>query len=446
MVSGRSGIVAVVLAVLAGALCYELAAARSGAGVFEYVDVLFDTDVAWFLQGFSEGRGTGAGWGARSLVHPNVANFVNPPVRALAAACAAISVCAEPAPARMTLAMWVSPIAAAVETCLLFLAIRGVSGSDARASLVAIMNLVLLPTLVYGALPESFALSGSAFAAFFYLVARTAAGRPVHAAWWVAAGTALASITLTNIWLFALGYAATQARDRWLTTAALFAAARVAAVSLAATAALALAFGAAYGALSQYRTELQQFRELRVPRERVAERQWHAVIPETIGFAVSGAFMSFPKALGDTVLPPRPSIHGRALGLDTTRGTVGARAEPSLQVTFREAAPDWGTLLALVAVAGAAGAAVLSRGPQRLLYQVAMVLIAANWIFHSLFGVELFLYAKHWSVAVAVLLAAWLDLRRAGPHAGTIVFVLLIVVAAWRDVRVLAELFRALTA
>jgi hypothetical protein len=444
MISGRSAIVAVMWAALTGALCCVLATALSAAGVFEYVDVLFDTDVAWFLQGFSEGRGTGTGWGARSLVHPNVANFVNPPVRALAATCAAISVCAEPAQARLTLAMWVSPTAAAFETYLLFLAIRVVSGSDARASLVALMNLVLLPTLVYGALPESFALTGSAFAAFFYLVSRTAAGRPVHAAWWLVVGTAVASITLTNIWLFALGYTVTQARDRGLTVSAVLAAARLAAGSLAATAALALVFGAAYDALSEYRTELQQFRELRAPRERVAERQWPAVIPETIGLAVSGAFMSFPKALGDTVLPPRPSIQGPALGLDTTRGTIGARAEPSLQVNFRNTSADWGTLLALVAVVGAAGAAVMSRGPQRLVYQVAMALIAANWIFHSVFGIELFLYAKHWSVAVAVLLAAWLDLKRPGPHAGTIVFVLLIVVAAWRDVSVFQHMFRSL--
>jgi hypothetical protein len=215
-------------------------------------------------------------------------------------------------------------------------------------------------------------------------------------------------------------------------------------LSLVATAALAIGLGAAYGALSQYRTELQQFRELRAPRERLAERQWHAVIPETFKLALSGAFVSFPKVLGDTMLPPPPFIEGKALGLDTTRGTIGARADPSLQVSFRETPADWGTLLALVVILGAAVVAMTSQGPQRLLYQVAMVLIAANWIFHSMFGIELFLYAKHWSIAVAVLLAAWLDLERPWPYTGATVLVLLIVLAAWRDVRVFAELFRAL--
>jgi hypothetical protein len=353
-------------------------------------------------------------------------------VRALAGACAPLSACADPAVARVGLAMWVSPLAAAVETCMLFLAVRTVAQSDVSAFLVALLNLALLPTLIYGAIPESYALSGAMFATLFYLVGRTAAGRPVSAGYWVIVGAAFASITLTNIWLFALAYAITLSRDRWLTMPALFAAARVSVASLAATAALALALGAAYGALTDYRTELQQLRELRAPRERIVERQWQGVIPETLGLVSSGAFVSFPKALGHTTLPPRPVVRGQALGLDTTRGTIGARAEPSLQINFREAPADWGTLLALAAVLGAAAVALRSRGPQRLVYQAALVLIAANWIFHSAFGIELFLYAKHWSVAVAVLLGAWVEVRRP-PYAGAVVLLLLIAIAAWRS-------------
>ena len=175
----------------------------------------------------------------------------------------------------------------------------------------------------------------------------------------------------------------------------------------------------------------------------MADREWHAVIPETIRLAASGAIISFPKALADTVLPSRPAIHGRALGLDTTRGTIGARADPSLQVVFRETPADWGTLLALAAIIGAASVAVRSRAPQRMVYQVAMCLIAANWIFHSVFGIELFLYAKHWSVAVAVLLAAWTDVTPSRPSAGATVLGLLIVVAAWRDVSVFQHILRS---
>jgi hypothetical protein len=444
MTAGRTAILAGALAGSSFALCYGLATAFGRTGVFEYVDVLFDTDVAWFLQGFSDGMGTGTGWGARSVVHPNVANLVNPPVRALAAACASVNACADPALTRQTLALFVSPAAAAIETLFLFLGIRTIFQSDGRALVVAMLNLTLLPTLIYGALPESFALSGCAFAAFFYLVCRTAAGRSVHQLWWALAGTAVASITVTNVWLFALGYTVAHARDRWLTVNALLSAARVAGTALAVTAVLALVVGATYDALPQYGTPLQQLRELRAPRERLAERRWHAAISETAGLALSGAFFYVPKSLGDTILPPRPLIYGRALGLDTTRGTIGARAEPSLQIGFREASPDWGTLLALAALAGAAALAVTAHGPQRLVYRVALMLLAGNWAFHSVFGAELFLYAKHWSVAVAILLCSWLDVKRPGAHVGVAILLVLTALAAWRVSRVFAVVFQAL--
>ena len=444
MTSGRTAILASALACSTFALCYGLAAALSQTGVFEYVDVLFDTDVAWFLQGFSEGRGTGTGWGARSLVHPNVANLVNPLVRAVAAACDSVNACSDPTRARHALALVVSPAAAAVETLLVFLAARAIV-DPGRALLIAILNLALLPTLMYGALPESFALSGGGFAALFYLVCRAASGRPVHQGWWLLLGAALASVTVTNIWLFALGYAVTHAQGRWITLPALLSAARVSVAALGVTAVLALALGSAYDALPQYRTALQQLREVRAPREHLAERRWGSAVSGTIGLAVSGGFLNFPKALGDTILPPRPFIQGSALGLDSSRGTIGARADPSLQFNFRETSADVGTLFALLTLAGAAGLAATSHGPQRLVYRVALVLIAGNWMFHSLFGVELFLYAKHWSVAVAFLLAAWLNVRRTSAHIGTAVLLLVTVAAIWRDLRVFSDLFRALS-
>jgi hypothetical protein len=433
------------LAIATFALCYGLARVLSRAGVFAYVDVLFDTDAAWFLRGFADGLGTGTGWGARSVVHPNVANLVNPPLRLAAELAALVSSGETAALLRPKLALLVSPMAAAAETVFVFLTIRTISGSDVRAALAALLNLALLPTLVFGAVPESFAMTGCAFAALFYLAARLVSGRSVHKLWWLVVGVAVCGLTVTNVWLFALGCAVAHSQGRWLTRSGILTALRFAGLALVCTAILALAIGSAYGALGDYRTPLQQLGEIRAPREDLAERRWVDAARDGAAQAATGALIAFPRALGDTVLPPRPSIHGTALGLDATGGSIGVRSEPSLHANFRNASTDWGTLLALIALAGAALVAATHAGTGRPVYRAALVLVAANWAFHSVFGIELFLYAKHWSVPVAIVLAALCEWRRPS-SSGVLLTIILIALAAGRDAIALGHLFRALSA
>jgi hypothetical protein len=443
--SDRGALAPAVLAALTFALCYGIALALSRSGVFQYVDVLFDTDAAWFRKGFSDGLGTGTGWGARSVVHPNVANLINPPLRFVAAACSGAGVC-DPALVLPRLALIVSPLAAAFEVAFVFLTVRTIYQSETRAIVAALLNLALLPTLVFGAVPESFAMTGCAFAAMFYLASRTAVDRPVRSVWWAVLGVAISSITVTNLWLFALGYAVVHSNGRWFTRQAVLDALRLSAVALAGTGAIAVAIGSAYGALGDYRTPLQQLGEIRAPRADMVERRWTDAVRDGIGQAALGAFNAFPRSLGDTVLPPRPSIHGKALGLDTTGGTIGVRSEPSLHANFRNASADWGTFVALAILAGGVIASAGSGGPGRLVYRMALTLLAANWAFHSVFGIELFLYSKHWSVPVAIVLAAWFEVKRPAPYAGAGLLVLTLMLAAARDASALAHLFRALFA
>jgi len=86
-----------------------------------------------------------------------------------------------------------------------------------------------------------------------------------------------------------------------------------------------------------------------------------------------------------------------------------------------------------------------SRNAQiRPVVRVACALIAGNWIFHAVFGVELFLYAKHWSVAVTFALAPLVaTVRPPSNRAVGALFALLLLVAA-HDVMFFSHLFRAL--
>jgi hypothetical protein len=432
--------------VAAFALCYGLALTFSRIGVFQYLDVLFDTDAAWFLRGFAEGRGTGTGWGARSLVHPNVANLINPPVRLLAALCSAVGACGAPTDIiRSNLALLISPLAAAGEAVFVFLIIRGLYQSDARATLVALLAIALLPTLVFGAIPESFALTGCAFAALFYLASRTAVGTPVHRGWWALVGVALTSITVTHVGLFGLTCAIVHSRPRWLTVAGCRDAARVSLVALGGTVAIALALGSVYGALNDYRTGIEQAADLRAPRQDLADRRWTDAAWKGVGLATSGAFRIVPKALGHTLAPPPAFIQGTTRGLTSVAGETSDRPVPSLHANYRFIPADWGTVVTLAALAGAAVAAAGSRGPQRLVFRLAIALVAANWAFHAVFGVEMFLYAKHWSVPMTILLAAWLEVRRPVAGAGIAIVTMLVLLAAGTAGRMLTHLVAALS-
>jgi hypothetical protein len=326
-----------------------------------------------------------------------------------------------------------------------FLAIRTIYQSDSLALLAALLDVSLLPTLVFGAIPESFALSGCTFAALFYLASRTAVGRPLHVGWWVVVGIALSSWTLTNVWLFALVYAVVHSQPRWLTLRAGLDAVRLSAIVLVGTAAIALVVGYGYGALADYRTTLPQLADLRAPRPGGEDRRWTDVARAGAGLAAAGAFQIFPKALGHTILPPPASIQGATRGLTRVADSDSERPEPSLHANYRYTPADWGTFVALAALAGAVLAATTSRGPQRPVHRLAVALIAANWGFHAVFGVEMFLYSKHWSVAVAMALTAWLDVKRPIPLVGVGVLVLLLLLAVLRDVQMLTHLVRTLS-
>jgi hypothetical protein len=412
------------LAVLAFVLTSELAGALAGAGAFRYIDLLFDADCAWFLDGFAEGLGTGTAWGARSIVHPNPANLVNPPIRVIAGACGALGVCeAPPADARAALALYVAPLAAAAETVFLYLAAASALRSRRAAVAAALVNLALLPTLVFGAMPESFALTGCGLAAVFYLTSRAAAGRPVATLSWSIAGTFLTGVTITNLAPFALAHALTVSAQKGGVRRALPVTIRLCAGVALCTAALAGGLGTAFGALDDFGLQFQQLSEVRAPREELRSRRWVEALTGQTVTLVTRAAIDVPAALGQTLVPPRPQL----VRLPADPG-AHPREAPA-RITYRGAGLGWGTVATLAVLAGAIAGTVRARSQGALVFRVAAALLAYNWVFHTIFGVEIFLYAKHWSVPLAMLLGVWLEGTWIRARLGTAVLIGLLAAA-----------------
>jgi hypothetical protein len=417
--------------------------------VLSSVDTLFNADAGWFLIGFADGHGTGTSWGARSMIHPNVANWVNPPVRLAAHLCTVVVLCDTPAEvARRQVGASVAPALAATESVLLFAAAWLMFRTPLLAVLAAALNAALFPSVIFGALPESYALSGCAFAALFYLVSRHSASLAVGPAAWIAVGVLLAGITITNLVPFVLIVAFVQLHATGSLRHALMRTVRWSVTAVVVTVVVAVAITSAYGSLDDFWSgPVKQRVEIHISRYRPGTESFAGYTRRQLRKILPRAAVAFPVALGNTLLPGLPSVRdGAEPGKPARQSFATAPDVPHAlsEVTYERSGATWSTALSLIAIAGAVWCALFLPHPNRLVYQAAALLLAYNWAFHSVFGTELFLYAKHWTVGVTVLLWAWMHLTRPIRKAGAVVIGVLIVAGVARGIQALQWILQLL--
>jgi hypothetical protein len=377
---------AVVLALGSAALHLRLEATFARAGVFRESNVLFDADPAIYSVSFMTGQNV-ARWGGRSFAHPNVSNAINPPINAGVAIMSAIRPQTDTEALRRRLALSVSPIAAGLESSVIFLTLLELGASLAGAAIVGLLSVAAFSGLIFGSLPESYALSGLGMAILLWLAARTARTRQVAALPWLVAGFFVAGMTITNLAPAALlAFAAFKAAG--LSVRAALIRATVGAVAIFA------ATAAAYQVAALVVRDAPPF----VPGG-------SGQIEELSGFSATKAFEDFPFALANTLAPPvpvampyassRPQQHGFIL---TYRVSAG-RADGEI---WRAA-----ITLALLAV-GALGTLWMAPWQRDVMLGAALV-IAFSWVLHAFFGKELFLYSQHWLAAELILIggALW---------------------------------------
>src|SRR5690606_6364303 len=102
-------------------LHYQIAQELDSRRGFEQINVLFEADAPWFLEGLVWGSSGGSPFGGRSRVHPNVTNLINTPLRIASAGICALAGC-DAAALRYELALAVAPAFMATGTAFLVLA------------------------------------------------------------------------------------------------------------------------------------------------------------------------------------------------------------------------------------------------------------------------------------------------------------------------------------
>jgi len=359
--------IAVALAVFAGAVNLTIALHFDGMKGFAQLDLFFNADASARLHCMVDDRCGGRS----SFSHPNLALFVNPPVRLASSLITLGGVTGiEPEHARRIAALCVSPLASALKAPIAFYLLLALGLTLSQAGLLALLSAVSFSQLAFGSIPEAFALSGLLLAAAYWLALHCIRVRDRKLWPWVALGIFVTGVTVSNLVSVAIlfGVVGLAAGERvWVVFARTGA---VVASVLLATALLATAFGAAY--------------QLKV--HRAGERA-----------------IAMPSALAHTFAAPEPS-----LGPNVPARLGGSRYQYRFLVAHRERGfcfDHWlGVVFVGLFVLGGIGYR-RAPTPARWLCGASLAILIFNWGLHSIWGVDLILYSQHWQMALLVLLA-----------------------------------------
>ncbi|HEV8409050.1 MAG TPA: hypothetical protein VGQ30_00990 [Gemmatimonadaceae bacterium] len=377
-----------ILTIISFVLSYSVERRFAATGGFAQYNVFFDADPNLWLPRIANG------WGAVDFKHLNATTFLNPPVRVAAAIAHATHFSSlAPEALRESIALLVVPLLSALRTVVLFSLFAGLGLSLPATSSLCLLDMFSFSRVVFGSVPESFAISGTIIATLFWLAARN---DRISTRWWWAAWIALSTlaigITVTNVIPVACVLAMLAIRSpnpRWTIVA------RAIAVIVAAFAinfAFARIESRVYGepATLGYNPQADEFVHLD-PVEAGAELRW---------------------AVPNTFLAPRPSTRPNSVALQ-------AKSRYGFMFTYAtpEASPSqWLTagIVLLMLIGGALGFRY-ARDDRlfRALAVTGVVIVMVNLGMHLAFGSEYFLYTQHWEVPLLICIAG-ITLHRDG--------------------------------
>jgi hypothetical protein len=379
----RSWQIAFALAVASFAVNFALAQCFDELRAFRQYDVFFNADAVARVRCMVANECGGRS----SFAHPNLAVFVNPPLQLVAGALTLGGLSGiDEASARRFVALCVSPLASALKAPVVFYVLLGLGLTVAQAGLLAVVSVVSFSQLIFGAIPESFALSGLVIAAAYLFALRSMRTADRRLWPWVLLGVLMAGITLTNLVVVILLFAAVGLHAGERIRAVLGRVAILVGLVLLPTAALPVIFADTY-----------QLQEVSVEGGTEYTRRWlktHRVVDRAL---------ATPSAWAHAFAAPEPRR-----GKNLPAHAMGSRYPYRFVVDHRDDVFCFrhpvGFLIVLLLVAGALG----YRGAPahaRWMCGASLGIVTFNWALHSVWGVDLILYSQHWHLSLLIPLA-----------------------------------------
>ena len=375
-------------------------------GVYAQFNILFDSDPNARLDALAHG----------SVPYQEAANFSHPllpylfstPIYLLTAVLEAAGVVTDPVGFRRLAAFGIAPGCSALKVGAAYLAGRAMQAPRTGSVGLALLTGFSLSPAVFGPLPEYHPLSALALTVAFGWAAATQFGVLRDRFFvWLALAVVITGLTITNVFILALLYAACQRwRDRaWRRIVAETAVLGVVSVGLT------VAASSLYYRLAQQTAPMATTVTLATNYLRASPLE---------------ALTRYPPALAASLLGPVP---------DRMPNPIGVRFGPpnAVDVQFSyDAGPltavAWARTLLLLGLVGAGGwLGWRSDRRFRGLAAGAALIVLYNGVLHAVWGAEWLAYSLHWHAALVTLLAGLL-MRR--PSVGSAVIVLLGVACA----------------
>lgn len=353
---------------------YACALHWHGRGYFEVWNIFFDADpntnLASLAHGWEKGR--------NAYSHP-LLEFFSLPVQGLAAWLAPVLGQVPDALAER-LALAVAPLCATASVGVFGSTVQRLGYRPGQAALASVLLAASFSQLVFGVVPESYALSGLWLALLWRLaVGQGLPRRGIDPAWALLA-LLLAGTTITNACIFALVYGGWLWHHGHSPARALLKAGGTAALALL-LCALALFAVLQFGGFDQGSEGGSRWLQSHAALQ---PYRWLAN-----GINVLCAFVSGVVALGPEMEAGHFSL---VRGLDDAPLMLGS--------------------LLLLAILAWRCWPVWRQRPDRWLAGPLLAVLAFNGLLHTAFGYQMLLYSQHWQAPLALLLMPWVLQQR----------------------------------
>lgn len=401
-------------------LCLSLYFNRLGA--FEEKNIIFQADPFWRLKSFT----TGLGWGDHNLFHPNLGNFFSFPLRITAKVIESSGLYSgDPDALRRGLAMLIVPFFSGATTASLFLGMRRFGLNSTKSIACALLAAVSFSQLIFGSIPDHFAIGSFCLAASFALAVDMIRNEgKIRWIAWIALGVFTTGITSTNFaWLGLFFFAALlQVRKNIFTTLR-----------------ECLIFGAITAILTII-TSIAGAKAIGVPSPFDApEEVKQSYLVEAATEKGLLTLVYAPAAIADTLTPGSIRTDPNEVALAEGEG----RPYRFTLIGSHSALP---MLLILPLLGLGAYGAWKDASLHRPLLLASLVILAGNLTLHSILGQEFFVYSQHWLVPLIVILAGNFRLPERLQTIGAYGIYALLAVMLINNARLLNEIFTTLSA
>ena len=390
----------------------------SGYRLIDGWDTVFDSDPARFIDRIANG------WAPRHIAHPQLDNLFSPVIVAITEVSYQIGLIENKQEFKHCLALAVVPAFSSLKVILIFYLVRALGATNLHAALFAALFAISWTQVVFAAVPDSFSLSSTIIVATLYyavlVLTCTVQDRPFV---WGALGFLLIGITLTNIAIFglilwAVRYYQTETGiwPSFLDAAKITLAATLLTVALATLAVMAL-----------------------------GDEVGHFLVGESLGYSKYTTFDRFWSELGGFPVHFWLTVIGFSAEQISNASNINAGHPILIQFSYEAFERSLaGIVLSLSAVLLTLFTCRNFKSRpviEKLLLSASISILVFNAIFHSLFGLETFLFTPHWQPAVFILLYFILEnLFPAKDHKLTGCLLLSALLLAWVNTMTIHEL------